>query len=157
MPSEATDNSCVSFLLLPNAILEIILLEASSISSSGNSLSTDWRDTQFSIRDLHLLSTICRRFRHMLLPQIYRDVDLTHGSNKSRLQFLRLLPSYGHFCQTSLFASLGWEGTSARRCVNIASISQICGCFNLGFIWTMGRVVTTSKKFETPRPWVLNS
>jgi hypothetical protein len=120
MPSEATDNSCVSFLLLPNEILEIILLEASSISSSGNSLSTDWRDTQFSIRDLHLLSTICRRFCHMLLPRIYRDVRLTHGSNKSRLQFLRLLPSYGHFCQNLTIRIVGMRGYFC------ASLRQYC-------------------------------
>lgn len=51
------------------------------------------------MKELHILSTTCRRFRRILLPKIYHTVNLQQCNNEPRLHFLSLTPSYGHLCR----------------------------------------------------------
>jgi hypothetical protein len=115
----------VPFFLLPDEIIEIILLE-----EYNNHLITDRCDMSFSFflkiysRKIQLFSTICRRFRQILLPKIYRNISVTptRKSDLSRVpHFFPLTSFYGHFCQE---LRLRIPETGARFCNLTDSLRQ---------------------------------
>lgn len=108
----------ISLLSMPDELLKISLFEA---LQQPNWRASTWISSD--VKEIHLLSMTCQKFRRILLPKIYHTVNLRQLSNEPRLHFLSLTPSYGHLCQ---YLALRISGTGSNFRIIVEALREHC-------------------------------